>query len=207
MKTKKDIELYYNELLFPMFPSEERDDLKNLLYYTKKQTALHKFKMLAAFEKNQIAGGVVFDYYKDTNCVLMEYISTKKEFRGLGVASVLLDKVTKKYKADYIIIEVEDPKKIQTDEAVNRLAFWKNRGFKEIDFDYVQPPINKAKPEVQNMLIMCKVLNDKYKTNTLPAHILEQTLKNYFSYSMRLKKSEINKFLNFDKKSYAIIGA
>lgn len=204
MKTKKEIELFYNQLLFPMFPSEERDDLKNLIYYTKNQNTHHKFKILAMMDGEKIAGGVVFDYYKDTNTILMEYVSTKPDYRGKGIASILIDKVLAKYHAAYCIIEVEDPSKICTLEAVKRLEFWKNKGFKKVSLHYVQPPINKSKSAVNNMMLMCKVLGNQSETNSVPASIIENTLKHYFSYSMRLKKSDLEKFLNFKPLDYLI---
>ena len=204
IKTEKDITNFYNQLLLPMFIDDEIDSLDNFISYTKNQTKLRKFKIIAYTCKQKFCGGIVFDYYKDINCILIEYISTLNEFRGKGIASNLIDRICKKYKADYIIIEVENPQIIDTDEAKNRFLFWQNRGFKLVDFKYIQPPLDNTKNKVEHMNIMCKNCTDSV-TKTIPANILMTALKYYFMYSMNIKKDNINKYLNLKQKDYLLL--
>jgi len=204
IKTEKNIKNFYNQLLLPMFIDDEIDSLDNFISYTKNQTKLCKFNILVSTCKQKFYGGVVFDYYKDINCILIEYISTLKEFRGIGIASNFIDTIQKKYKVNYIIIEVENPQIISTDEAKNRFLFWQNRGFRIVDFKYIQPPLDDNKNQVEHMLIMCKTFSSNFE-ETLPANILQTALKNYFMYSMNIKEDNIKKFLNIKQKNYLLI--
>ncbi len=99
-----------------MFPAVELDNLRDFMKLSRKKVPNAKFKVLAIYEKKEMVGGIVFDYYKNLNTLLIEYISTRPGCRGKGYASKLVDYVTQKFKPDYTIIEVENPNHVVGDE-------------------------------------------------------------------------------------------
>lgn len=214
-----DIKLFknfYDNILSKGFDINELETFDQLLdTLNKKKKGFFKnnsYHILVFLDKD-ILGGIIYDYFYEENCGLIEYIVTNpKEKRG-GIASYMFNKTCellnkeaqskKNKKLDFVCCEVE--KEINGKKANH--YFWNKFGFTPLDFDYIQPPLEEGKEMVRFMNFgIIKNCLIQYDKDYLESDTLKKILYDYAYYTMRIENpsneeyfKEMIKSINKDK--------
>ncbi|MCL2398059.1 MAG: GNAT family N-acetyltransferase [Defluviitaleaceae bacterium] len=114
---------------------------------------------------DEIAGGIVYDYFGDIKTLAIEFIVVAEEYRGKGLATAMLEFTKERIcnsrnkVVEWLIIEIEDPAHIKSDD-FSYLYFWKKYGMKKIDFSYIQPAISKVQNPVETLMLCARHMDD-----------------------------------------------
>lgn len=174
-------------------------------------------------EKDKIIAAVDFAVYSmpknirkkfnvDATCHII-YIFVDKEYRKHGLGKKLLSLAEKECirligsKRIYFFIDEKSPSKMSKKEREEdekssgikekeRIFWWKEHGFKKLDFLYLQPALNKnKKPDVE------LTLNIKTNKKKISSEVILQHLYKFFSISiLKGKDSEKNKYFSKQKE-------
>lgn len=133
-------------------------------------------------------GGIVFDYLSKINVGLIEYIAVSKKYRKKGIATKILncmvEKLNKKSeeknqkRIKFICGEVEK----SFGKKQEKHYFWEKYGFKELNFNYIQPALDESKKNVEIMRfgIMTKIPNAEFDEKYISTDLLEEILYEYY---------------------------
>jgi len=177
---------FYNDLMKKNFPIE--DELEPLETWISKidpaqASKLHAndyiFNVLLALDPTNkiagtddevIAGGIVFEYYKQSNCALITYFVVETEYRRGGLVKLLIQRALPilnqaslknvNKSCDLILAEtnatgVEDG----VMESTVRHKIMQRLGFMELKFEYTQPPLDEEMDPVFDLLLICHELS------------------------------------------------
>lgn len=114
---------------------------------------------IGCFLGDDCVGGVnfaTFSLLDGKRSAHINYIFTDCKYRRMGVALQLLENVKDISEAQYIFCEQNDPTKMSSKQlladkkmsgisTLQRLAWWSRRGFRKLDFNYVQPALAPRK--------------------------------------------------------------
>jgi len=155
-------------------------------------------------ESNEIIAGINFSLYAFddkmkstygyTGSAHIIYIFVKTAYRSLGLAKYLLETVDT-YANNFFgnkgevlyICEQNAPEKMSKEEyfldninaqidQCDRLVWWDKLGYKRLDFDYVQPPLNPGQDACENLTLNAKV----FEKRMLPAALISYHLERFF---------------------------
>lgn len=93
---------------------------------------------------------------KDTQFILLDYIATKANHRGKGIASAFLTTLRDQLinTRQHLILEVENPKFGDPTEKERRVAFYKRHGARELEgVRYLLPPLAGSTPTEMILMI------------------------------------------------------
>ena len=222
------------ELYFPLADEkeslegfEEAVALNNSIYQDIFGTS--KEEWIVMYDSDgHVLGGVNFAHYfvadSTSSCggekvekpfasIQIIYIFIKSEYRSLGLASVLLDRVSthvqESLSAEKIAIPQEDtyvfceqnaPERMSQEEyftdAINsqidpcdRLVWWHNHGYRRLSMDYIQPALSPNSQPCTSL-----TLNIKSDKNIIPGYVVAQHLRRFFTLS--IFKGEVNTTTN-----------
>lgn len=195
--TPEEIGEFYTSVYIDNFPENERDSIENLIDRTLKIKSNNHHDIILCYQGNELAGGIVFDYFKKSNCGVIEYVVVSPKYRGRRIAKKLVAKATadicnysKNNRPEAIFIEVEDPEKHEfpTKETaqnnINRLQLWGNSMYNKVDITYVQPSLGHGQEAVHTLMLACNTHDSS--TNTIDAKTLESFLTEYNQVSNRI---------------------
>ncbi|KAF2072207.1 hypothetical protein CYY_006473 [Polysphondylium violaceum] len=144
-------------------------------------------------KRSKIMGGVVFEYYPSINCGCVTYLLVNTDYRGQGLAGVLLEQSQHQLMLDgksrghlggcnVIFLETNSAEKIKKeddvmDPAQRHIIFYK-LGIRLLDFDYVQPPLSKESGKCRDLLLTCLL------TNNIPKYYLGKEERYYLPSSL-----------------------
>lgn len=162
---------FYSTIYVKNFPLDERDSIDDLMYRTLELKSKNHHDILLAYQGDELAGGIVYDYFEDSNCGIFEYIVVDPKYRGMRVAKKLISKATaelcsyaKNNHLDAIFIEIEDPEKLKNLDAqaaldnYRRLQLWSNNKFYKVDIDYIQPALSENQNRLDNLMLAANTL-------------------------------------------------
>jgi N-acetylglutamate synthase-like GNAT family acetyltransferase len=93
-----------------------------------------------------ILGGLVCQYYPQSNVWLLSYLAVDSIYQGHGIAKNLIKQMVKKIKTNtndtFIVVETQESKQI----------IFEKCGFTYLDFDYIQPRLSIDKEINSNSL-------------------------------------------------------
>lgn len=199
-----ELALFYAGIYSESFPNDdERESLPNFLRYLKESSKSRDWDfhvVLAKDDDGVVVGGIVFDYFRDINSAVVEFICVDKEWRrmrigerlwreALRVADALAAKHGKKGAA-YVFCEVDSPS-ISRDKELRHLAFWRDHGFGRVDFDYVQPSLaDGLKPVVG--LWWIGLSRSANNPGAVDSRLVETALHHYIQFAMGIRNPETN---------------
>lgn len=193
---------FYKEVLESSFDEDELETYEQLLDTLKKskrgENGLNSYHIMIVLEEDILLGGVIYDYFIDTNTGIIEYIATNQKVKQKGVASYafevvngLLNKEAKRNgfgEISYITGEVEQV----ISEKKSNHYFWEKFGFKALDFHYIQPPLDEDKEvvDIMNFGIITKAPLTSYDKEDINKEELKSILHDYYHYTMRIEDVE-----------------
>jgi len=189
------IKKFYNTVYTDCFLEEnERETFENLLYYLKDQDPRCSNHILII--KNIFGvpiGGAVFDYFKEYNFGVIEFICITPKLQSQNLGTALYKEVIKKFKelaheagykhVDFIFCEIEDP---EGDQTLKYLNFYRKYNYKRVNYKYIQPPLDENKKLVGNLWIIVNCFTDKQLTK----EIFLRFIKSYYSFCMSIPDVE-----------------
>jgi len=173
-KFKKDIETF--EILYNnnFTDQNEKEDFKGIISRIINNDTSSTFRTFICIDRS--SSGVVLEYYVRSNCLLITYIAVSEPNRRKGLAKQLIEsglKLTSQYinsvygkKTDAVFFEANNPISTVSDsfDPNLRLEIFRKSGCKWIDIEYVQPPLDKQKHKVFNLLLFCYPINHESGT-------------------------------------------
>ena len=163
---------FYATIYVKNFAPDERDSIDDLIYRTVELKSENHHDIILAYQGETVVGGIVFDWFKNSNCGLIEYIVVDNKYRGMRIARKLVAKATAqmtnyagKNPLNAVFIEIEDPEKMtgmDVQAAVDnyrRLQLWSNNKFERLDFNYIQPALAPGLNKLDNLMLAVNTLN------------------------------------------------
>lgn len=169
---------WYNTVFKPNFPLEDEVEsldsfMKGLLAEPNDDDAMLLEIILAVRWEGKttiIGGGVVYEYYYDSNCGLISFLVVSRAARGQGLSRVLVEKAAAELDVlsvedggalagcNAIFLETNSAQAITMEQDVMdprlRHLIYHNMGFKLVDFQYVMPPLGAGMPKVYYLLLL-----------------------------------------------------
>ena len=163
----------FHDVLVEAFPDPiEREDMEilraNLLEGSwERGDEICRYHIIAARWNGEIVGGVSFYFFSHNQTALGigSYLAVKEEFWERGIGTGLIDLRNQTLSRDArelnchlkgLVIQVSDPQRMSAEEiekdVVNsweREQFWKRRGYRKIDFNFIQPSIREGEPPIE----------------------------------------------------------
>ncbi|KAL6046700.1 hypothetical protein QOT17_017961 [Balamuthia mandrillaris] len=163
---------FYDDFLPTYFPFD--DELEPLEFWEEMMDPTYTesvFHVLLAFEKHdtelkEIVGGCVFEYWRESRCGLISYFVVSPACRGKGLGRFLIEQSVDIIHRDAraaglhngcpaIFAETNDPTKVKAeDDTVPpevRVRMLQRIGFKRLEMEFVQPPLEEGKNPCSNL--------------------------------------------------------
>ena len=163
----------FHDVLVEAFPDPcEREDVEILRWNLRQgswttQDEVCRYHLIIARQGGRAVGGASFYFYSnEQNALGMgAYLAVRRELWGKGTGAELIhlrDRILSRDALELnchlkgLIIQVSDPELMGAAEMERdvmdpseRVRFWKQRGYRKIDFDFIQPPIREGEPPVE----------------------------------------------------------
>jgi GNAT superfamily N-acetyltransferase len=118
--------------------------------------------ILACDTGERILGGIIFEFYRESECWLATYIAVRPDERHRGIGSALIakvvDTISKQTKDVTLFAETEMPGRLESpaerEWAWKRLNVLTSLGFSRIPIDYVQPALSSEKHPIDNLYLL-----------------------------------------------------
>ena len=141
-----------------------------------------RYHLIVALREHQVVGGTSFYFFnqrKDAALGMGSYLAVKKDFRGNGIGTELIALRDQALSRDAreldchlrgLIIQVSDPGLMSAEEIESdpmnprkREEFWKRRGYRKIDFNFIQPSIRVDEPPIEYLSLYMLPYCQKWK--------------------------------------------
>lgn len=147
MKEKNNYaNIYYDNLID--IDTKNKIEINNLILLSFKKSRLKFYEAIVYYKFDNKIIGAVGLYFID-KYLSINQLCTHKDYRNLGIASLLLSFISEKYKSTPIILYIEKNKE-DTDYLYN---FYLHRGFREID--YLQTFNLTYEKDIEYLMIKC----------------------------------------------------
>lgn len=201
LESLNDLKIFYNEIYSKNFSSlDEKESLENLIFYLSQSNSnCINHIVLVKDERGKVIGGCVFDFFKQTNVAIFEFITIEKESQNKGIGKQTFNHCLEILNAEaqqinkrplsFIFCEIEKQKE---NEKKPHLYFWNSLNFKLIDFDYAQPPLSKDKNSVYDLWLIVSGSEQK-----ISGKFLLSVIADYMKFCMQTnyKTSKEYKFM------------
>lgn len=155
----------FKEIYEDSFPVDERrpwDELKKLI-----STGNGFFKAFSILADSQFVGFITV--WEFTEAIYIEHFATDKAFRGSGIGSKALNKLTSSATRP-VVLEVETAD--TGDLARRRIEFYRRHGFRDRqDFHYIQPPYSPGLASLPMTLMIHGDLDPETARRLLYRHV------------------------------------
>lgn len=182
-------DVYYN-VLVELFPkTDDLDSLENIKYYLKEFDGKTKYKpiyiVLALLKDEVVIGASVFGLFSNNSFCFVkgEYTGIIREERKHGAFDKLLqgrENILKREVAklgfnslDFILNELESPLKVSSRkrDVLKTIRLWRLKGFRKVDFNFVQLPLNNDKNSISYFDLYIKPLTEELFQKTSFSHL------------------------------------
>ena len=199
-----DLGEFYTNIYIDVFPDEnERETFDNILLYLKKAGNSQDYKyhiVLAKDEAGKVVGGCIFDYFKNTNSAVIEFLAIRTDMQSSGVGTFIFKKVknilledafeVNKKQLEYIFCEIDSPEYSKAN-IKKYLYFWAKNNFKKLDFSYIQPALSENQDSVNGLwFIVSPQLNLE---SEIDKKTVLNVIKDYMKYAMSIENPENHK--------------
>ena len=179
--TFKDTELierFYNLLINEFKTTNEIDTLDNLIYRLEnKPNPDISIAKVYVNDRDELLGGILYDYYKDINVIGIQFIVINPKFKCQGIANIIYKRMISvyQYNLKFVFIEV--------DKGSNCKGFWEHLGFRDTKILYIRPSLDGKK--------LCDYLELWYKDyngSVLQKKDIDAFIRQYEEYAIKLPK-------------------
>lgn len=186
---------FKTEVYDKAFPDEnERENFDVIIKRIcgRKQISEPETLMVIAIENEMIVGCEIADIYKDCNVLEVIYIVVAPQARGRGIGRGLVDGGTNQMieyakehwglSIDNVFLESNNPARTSIKDdfnAIIRLHIFEKMGAMQIDIPYVQPPLDRTKCSVDNLLLM-SFTQFSQRGNKVGTKELKQFLESFY---------------------------
>ena len=152
------------------------------------------FFILVLFD-NKVVGGLAYEVYTNSACIMITYVAIDKNFRGTGLSKILINEAIKDINAlniSIILIEVIIP---EDQNGINRQKIWTKLNFTPTDIVYTHPAYLKWKPYQIAVYNPNQIENLTIDLKTIELFLIEyfnHIIKNNIDNNNDDDKSEIN---------------
>ena len=130
-----------------------------------------QYHLIVARRDDRVVGGTSFYFFGDKNNAVSNglgmgaYLAVRDDFRGNGIGTNLIAMRNQTLSRDAgkfgsglrgLVIQVSDPCLMSAEEIEqdsmnprDRERFWQQRGYRKIDFNFIQPPIRNGEPPIE----------------------------------------------------------
>ncbi len=198
----------YERLYRPQFPDpNERESLDNILDSLRRGgVGDDRYYVAVAEDASGPAGGalglVIADFLSGPRAGMIEFVVVDPAARRLGLGSRLLDWVERQASDDCrsvglgpllaLCAELEDPLLVAAaggQDPVARAAWWSRRGFRALDFPYVQPALSTSQRPVRHLLLMVRTDRADMRACAAPGWVASLVIE-YARFAMRRDEPE-----------------
>lgn len=174
---------FYNNVLEKVFTDKnDLDSLEEIQNFMELYNSKNTFyEVLVLLFDDYVIGGSIFGVFKcDGFCFIKgEYTGINKQYRKNGAFNYLMSKrielIEKKHdkfkceKIDFILNELISPNMVSENKnSVSKiLNIWKMRGYKKIDFNFIQLPLNNSKVSISHFDLYILPVSEKYRNKKL----------------------------------------
>jgi GNAT superfamily N-acetyltransferase len=180
------------EIYLEAFPANERHPLATIVDRVNRELS----RLYVASSNGEIVFLALLWPLKETDFVLLDYIATKANHRGQGIASAFLttlrDELISTRK--HLILEVEHPQFGDPKEKERRVAFYKRHGARELEgVRYLLPPLDGTTPTEMILMIFPEYSDEKI-SGALVKNLITQMYREVYD---RQRDDELlNTFIN-----------
>lgn len=154
---------------------------------------------IVVVHENKVVGGLAYEVYTKSSCVMITYIAIDKSCRGTGLSKLLINETINDIKLlniSIILIEVVVP---EDQSGIERQKIWTKLNFTPTDIVYTHPAYLKWKP------YQIAVYNPEQKENVIiDLKTIESFLIEYF-YHILKNNTENNNNVNDKSEINSII--
>lgn len=199
--TITDLACFYADIYMGNFPdANERESFENLLKYLQNAADAEAYKYHIVLVKNKhgtIMAGAIFDYFKRTNCAVVEFIAVRQNLQSAGIGSALyhhiLETISKdafengKLRPEYVFCEIDAPSHSRA-QVKKYLYFWDKYKFMRLNMQYVQPALSGTQKPVKGLWLTVSSLH-KMLTK-LPGKLVADVIYDYMKYAMGIAEPD-----------------
>lgn len=186
---------FYTEVYMDCFPNDdERETFDNLITYLRLAEKANGYKyhiLLAIDENDEVIGGGIFDYFKDTNAGVIEFLAVRSDMQTSGIGTLIYKKVSAilsedaynngKQKLSNIFCEIDSPEYSKA-SVKKYLYFWNKQGYKHLAFSYIQPSLSPSQESVDGLWFTVANLSNK----SISGNYVLQVIYDYMKYAMQI---------------------
>jgi predicted N-acetyltransferase YhbS len=179
---------FYEIVMRPNFSADELETQDSI---TEGMREGRTYALIARTAPGAIVGGVVGDWFADSQVMLFSYIAVPEKLRGSGIGRQLLAASHRTWTEEMapllIIGEVEDPRYYQDSgfgDPVKRVALYESTGSRSLPVPYFQPALRPGASRVPHLLLM--VFGGSVhqpESGRVDGAVVERFLKEYFELS------------------------
>ena len=195
--TISDLGQFYTDVYLKEFPDEnERETFDNFLHYLRQSDDAYRYHVvLAKDDAGKVVGGCVFDYFRDSNAGVVEFLAVRNDLQSRGIGSLIYTHVVSvlsedaqrlnKRPLEYVCCEIDSP---ENTKSVKHLHFWNKNNFRRLDFRYVQPALSAGKEPVTGLWLV--ISPQRTPSETIPPELVLSVVGDYMRYAMGIEDPE-----------------
>lgn len=178
MEENRDYLYNFESLLYlKYFPNQnEREPFKNIIDRISNGRQ-PKTDIILFVDNGCVIGGCINDFYPACGSIETIYLVVDERYRNRGIAKMLLDETYDRDDVVDMYVEVDNPELIGDSESSidpkTRIEIYNKLGFRSIDVEYVQPPLDDGMEFEKNLILMCKTKKQPLTKERIKAFITE----------------------------------
>jgi GNAT superfamily N-acetyltransferase len=152
---------FYSDVLEPSFAPAELVTLRSLEDALTSPGEDETLVVVAVSDVEAVVGGMVGEWYPDSQVLLLAYLAVRAEVRGRGIGTILLGHADAHWYAErepaVALAEVAHPDFFpvsQHGDPAARLRLYERAGALALDMPYFQPEINPGAGRVYDMMLI-----------------------------------------------------
>jgi GNAT superfamily N-acetyltransferase len=196
----KRFEDFYNNVFLSNFSDpkicENKEHYINIL---KSNYNITDKLFITLFHNNEdIIGGIIYVYLSSVNSGVIEYAAIDSKYRRKGFGKLLYKyakkelnnaaKINNKKHVDYIFGEASKPEVLEDFNSYEK--FWSKLGFKKLDLEYIQPPLNNNCAEDREYML---IVDSLMESRSISTETVKEVVQEYFRFSFNINRPEMNK--------------
>lgn len=197
-----DFGQFYTDIYMESFPDDnERESFDNFLHYLKKgenATAYSYHVLLAKDESGRVVGGGVFNYFKESNAGVIEFLAVRSDLQSGGIGTAVYKQIlatlsedahkTCGRPLDYVFCEIDSPEYSRA-EIKKYLYFWNKNNYWHLNFPYVQPALSAGQEPVTGLWFT--VSPQRELQQEVDADLVLSVVHDYIKYAMDIEHPEL----------------
>ena len=162
---------FYDQVFKPAFPKADQAEDPSVWLPLIDENAVPRGQpvihvVLALDSGENVAGGLIFEHYRTSDCWLATYLAIRTDMRNQGIAGGLVEEALRSIclggpETWLLFAEAENPEYISANDersaAETRLRILDRLGFQPLLVQYVQPSLGPGKRPLDDLRLLCRV--------------------------------------------------